>query len=84
MRCFCGDIVYEILSADMKSSLYIVVLNIFYYSNDILFSFHVKHIQNDVRVCNIMCISIAGLGLKLNLFMSVETLNEINFIFSHL
>ncbi len=75
---------YEILSADMKSSLYIVVLNIFYYSNDILFSFHVKHIQNDVRVCNIMCISIAGLGLKLNLFMSVETLNEINFIFSHL
>ncbi len=84
MRCFCGDIVYEILSADMKGSLYIVVLNIFYYSNDILFSFHVKHIQNDVRVCNIMCISIAGLGLKLNLFMSVETLNEINFIFSHL
>ncbi len=69
---------YEILSADMKSSLYIVVLNIFYYSNDILFSFHVKHIQNDVCVCNIMCISIAGLGLKLNLFMSVETLNEIN------
>ncbi len=75
---------YEILSADMKRSLYIVVLNIFYYSNDILFSFHVKHIQNDVRVCNMMCISIAGLGLKLNLFMSVETLNEINFIFSHL
>ncbi len=37
MRCFCGDIVYEILSADMKSSLYIVVINIFYYSNDILF-----------------------------------------------
>ncbi len=36
---------YEILSADMKGSLYIVVLNIFYYSNDILFSFHVKHIQ---------------------------------------
>ncbi len=75
---------YEILSADMKSSLYIIVINIIYYSNDILFSFYVKHIQNDVCVCNIMCNSIAGLGLKLNLFMSVETLNEINFIFSHL
>ncbi len=75
---------YEILSADMKSSLYIVLINIIYYSNDILFSFYVKHIQNDVSVCNIMCISITGLGLKLNLFMSVETLNEINFIFSHL
>ncbi len=75
---------YEILSADMKSSLYILVINMIYYSNDILFSFYVKLIQNDVCVCNIMCISIAGLGLKLNLFMSVETLNEINFIFSHL
>ncbi len=75
---------YEILSADMKGSLYIVVLNIFYYSDDILFYFHVKHIQNDLCVCNIMCISIAGLGLTLNLFMSVETLNEINLIFSHL
>ncbi len=37
---------YEILSADMKSSLYIIVINIMYYSNDILFSFYVKHIQN--------------------------------------
>ncbi len=37
---------YRILSADMKSSLYIVLIN--YYSNDILFSFYVKHIQNDV------------------------------------
>ncbi len=75
---------YEILSADMKSSLYIIVINIIYYSNDILFSFYVKYIQNDICVCNIMCISITGLGLKLNLFVSVETLNEINFIFSHL
>ncbi len=75
---------YEILSADMKSSLYIIIINIFYYRNYILLSFYVKHIQNDVCVCNIMCISIAGLGLKLNLFMSVETLNEMNFIFSHL
>ncbi len=62
---------YGILSTDMKSSLYIEVIHIIYYSNDILFSFYVKHIQNYVCVCNIMCISIAGLGLKLNLFMSV-------------
>ncbi len=75
---------YEILSADMKSSLYIIVIHIIHCSNDILFSFYVKHIQNYICVCNIMCISIAGLGLKLNLFMSVETLNEMNFIFSHL
>ncbi len=75
---------YEILSADMKSSLYIIIINIIYYSNDILFSFYVKLIQYYVCVCNIMCISIAGLGLKFNLFMSVETLNEMNFIFSHL
>ncbi len=84
MLWFCGDILYEILSADMKSSLYIVVINIIYYSNKILFSFYVKHVQNYICVCNIMCISITGLGLKLNLFMSVETLNEINLIFSHL
>ncbi len=74
---------YGILSADM-SSLYIIIIHIIYYSNDILFSFYIKHIQYYVCVCNIMCISIAGLGLKLNLFMSVETLNEMNFIFSHL
>ncbi len=36
---------YGILSADM-SSLYIVIINIIYYSDDILFSFYVKHIQN--------------------------------------
>ncbi len=79
------EIVYGILSADMKSSLYIEVINIIYYSNDILF-FLMLNIKNNVKycVCNIMCISIAGLGLKLNLFMSVETLNEMNFIFSHL
>ncbi len=45
MRCFCGDILYGILYADMKSSLYIVVLNIIYYSDDILFSYYVKHIK---------------------------------------
>ncbi len=50
-----------------------------------------KHLQEDISftgaTCSSLhliyysCISIAGLGLKLNLFMSVETLNEINFIF---
>ncbi len=64
MRCFCGDILYGILYADMKSSLYIVVLNIIYYSDDILFSYYVKHIKYYVYFCNIMCISITGLGFN--------------------
>ncbi len=62
MQYVCGDILYGILSADMKSSQYIIVINIIYDSDDILFSFYIRHIK--YYVCNIMCISITGLGLK--------------------
>uniref|UniRef100_A0A8C2Q5G0 Interleukin-4 receptor alpha N-terminal domain-containing protein n=1 Tax=Cyprinus carpio TaxID=7962 RepID=A0A8C2Q5G0_CYPCA len=58
---------YGILSADIKSSLYIVVINIIYYSNNILFSFQFKHIKYYIYECNKMCISITGLGLKFHI-----------------
>ncbi len=67
MLCFCVDILHGILSADMKGSLYILVINIIYYSDDILFSFYVKHIKYYIYVCTIMCISITGLGLKFHI-----------------
>ncbi len=49
----------------MKSSLYIVVKIIIYDSDD--FSFYIKHIIYYIYVCNIMCISITGLGLKFHI-----------------
>ncbi len=60
-----------------------------YDRNYILFSFYIKHIIYYIYVCNIMCISITGLGLKLhfkvvlkslkcNFFISAETLLYLN------
>ncbi len=40
MQYICGDILYGILSADMTSLQYIIVINIIYDSNDIVFFLH--------------------------------------------
>ncbi len=64
MQYVCGDILYGILSADMRSSQYIIVIS---FMTVLFFSFYIKHIKYYIYVYNIMCISITGIGLKFHI-----------------
>ncbi len=55
MQYFCGDILYGIFSADMKTSQYIIVISIIY-DSDILFSFYIRHIKYYIYIYIYVCV----------------------------